>query len=282
MSKCSQMQEWFADIITTKLNDNMYIQPITARGQTIEIEAARYIVPSPTLQPHERIEIYNQQYWWRLQNILRTNFPFVMRLVGAYFFERDIAVPYLLAYPPDHWSLHTLGEHLSTWLQDNYFADNRELILNAALLDWAFMKSYIAKQMPYPDLTEKVAHDPNSLLKVRFYLQPHVTLFSWPYDLFDWRKRVLEQEETDIADLSTQVHFRFVFYRTPNNFLTWKQLGATEFLFLQQLSKGTSMEEVCAFIEEQGEAYSDEALEHLQEWMQEWQRMGLLTLNFTD
>ena len=64
-------QEWFASIITRPIDVENQMMPISPSGVPMEEEAKRFIVPRPKLRADERIQIYNQQYWWRLLNILQ-------------------------------------------------------------------------------------------------------------------------------------------------------------------------------------------------------------------
>ena len=155
-------QEWFAHVITTPLYEHDAIQPYTTEGLLVSEEAARYIVPSPTLRPHQRIQIYNQQYWWRLLNTLHINFPLVTRLFGRNAFNEQIAIPYLLRCPPNHWSLSLIGERLPAWISECYEEPDQTLVRHAAELDWAFTASYIAPQLPRLDLVRLTKEAPRT------------------------------------------------------------------------------------------------------------------------
>ena len=239
-------QEWFASVITNRLGENNIIQPYTTHGTLIAEEAAHYIVPSPNLRPHERMQIYNQQYWWRLLNTLHANFPLVTRLFGCHAFNEKIGIPYLLKYPPNHWSLNLLGERLPKWITECYNEPDQSLIQNAASLDWAFMASFIAAQSPSPDLGQLLKENPEKLLSQPFYLQPHMNLFSWEYDLLTFRSSFLKQEpdywvEHRFPDLPKGKTYFFVLYRNMNNQLAWREINKGEFLLLECFKRGTSM-----------------------------------------
>ncbi len=95
------VQEWFGNVISSPLEDNNYIKTIAPSGYLIAEEAARYIIPTPNLRAHQRIQIYNQQYWWRLLKAMHESFPLVTRLFGYHAFNETIAIPYLYKYPQD-------------------------------------------------------------------------------------------------------------------------------------------------------------------------------------
>lgn len=282
-SKLQATQEWFACVITQKLVENQYINPTAPSGMLIAEEAARYIIPSPTLRPHQRIQIYNQQYWWRLLNTLHDNFPLLTRLFGYQSFNDDIGVPYLIKYPPNHWSLNFLGERLPKWISEAYHEPDQSLIFNAAQLDWAFMASFLSPQKNPLDLTLILQEGPNALLKYPFYLQPHIQLFKWDYDLLTFREAFLKQSVNHWLDhpfpsLSKEKAYYFVLYRSAKNNILYKEMSLGEYTLLSLLKKGSTIEAACEALEQQESAVYDQAATSLQQWLQDWTAKHWLTL----
>lgn len=276
-------QEWFASIITHRLGENDTIQPYTSNGLFVAEETARYMSPSPTLQPHQRMQIYNQQYWWRLLNTLHMNFPLVTRLFGCHAFNEKIGIPYLLKYPPNHWSLNVLGERLPKWVSEFYQYQDKSLVQNASNLDWAFTASYIAPQHPIPDLNKLIQENPENLLSQVFYLQPHINLFTWEYDLLTFRGNFLKQDadywvEHRFPNLPKGKTYFFALYRNLHHHLAWREIGKEEFTLLQRFKTGSSFADACEYIESKESAIYEYVAEHLQKWLQEWIQSGWLTL----
>src|SRR4051794_31429096 len=85
--------QWFASILARPIDQENQMNPISPSGLSMELEAAQHIAPSPTLRPSQRIQIYNQQYWWRLINVLHESNPMLVRLMGYLDFNRNIAIP---------------------------------------------------------------------------------------------------------------------------------------------------------------------------------------------
>lgn len=276
-------QEWFASIIANRLGENDTIQAYAPSGTLIAEEAARYITPSPTLRPHQRIQIYNQQYWWRLLNTLHSNFPLVTRLFGTHAFNEEIGIPYLLKYPPNHWSLTVLGERLPKWIEESYHEPDQSLIYNAACLDWAFMISFIAPQYPPLDLSNLIQGNPESLLSYTFFLQPHIHLFTWEYDLLAFRGSFLKHDadywvEHRFPQLPKGKTYRFILYRNSKNNIAWRVITLGEYLLLDRFKTGSSITAACEYIEAQEASLYEQVAEHLQKWLQEWTQAGWLTL----
>src|ERR1700722_17761763 len=93
-SKLKNIQTWFAGVITQPIDSSSRINPKAPSGKFIKEEAPSYIRPSLKQESWERIQIYNQQYWWRLFTILHNDFPLLVRLFGYRDFNFKIAVPY--------------------------------------------------------------------------------------------------------------------------------------------------------------------------------------------
>lgn len=284
-AKLKKTQKWFASIITRPIDLESRMNPLSPSGNPMELEAAEFITPSPTLRPAQRIELYNQQYWWRLLSVMHENFPFVTRLFGYQDFNRLIGFPYLTKYPSRHWSLNRLGEDLIKWLEEEYQESDKELILTAASIDWAYCNSFSAEEMPAvtPDKLP-VPGDINSLLTARLYLQPHIYLFNLKGNYFDVRHTMIMETvehwlENDFPALDTdQKNYYFVVFRNLNTDLVWNQISEAEYKLLSRFHKGATIEECCDWLEKQKKASLKNACEHIQQWFKEWVARRWLTL----
>ena len=269
-------QEWFASIITVPIDENSRSCPDTPQGP-LEQVAKEYIQPSPTLKPHQRIELYNQQYWWRLLTKLQETVPIVTRLFGFSDFNKVIGFPYLVKYPLEHWSLNAIADKLDQWIEEEYHEKDKRLILDAAKIDITYNKAFFTPELP--SLTpEDISAE--SLLQQELCLQEHAYFFKLPYDLFSFRREFLAQEpeywvENDFPKL-TRGDFHFLLFRDRKNAVLWKQTEAEEFALLQHFQKGTSVETICTWIESQEEAFQNKVSEHLATWFKEWTFQGLL------
>lgn len=278
-------QKWFANIITNKLDDD-YINTVTPHGMLVAEESARYIVPSKTLQPHQRMQIYNQQYWWRLLKALHENFPLVTRLFGYYAFNEEIAIPYLLKYPPKHWSLNVLGDLLPKWVQEDYKGEDRSLIYQATALDWACNASFVAPKKSH--LTSDIlgGESQEKLMTYKFYLQPHIHLFNLEFDLFTFRDAFLLKDvdywtENDFPPLAKGRPFYFVIFRSHKNLILWKEISVAEYTVLQELKAGATIQELCDHLETQPTDIFEEVSQNLQQWLQRYTIHHWLTLDNT-
>ena len=280
------MQSWFAGVITQKLNAEEQINLLSPQGMLIAEEAARYIMPSGELKPHQRIQIYNQQYWWRLLEALRKSFPFVTRLFGYQAFDAEIATPYLEKHPPSTWMLCFIGQELPAWVEKNYKKSDKRLVYQAAQIDSSFTSSYLAPQRPPLDLSILAkGGDTSTFLTTPFFLQPHVHFFEFEYNLFHLREQFLAKEVEywmnhpfpQIPKVKNKT-LHYLLYRTLQNTVAYKEISAEEKYLLSFFKGGSTLENACEKIEtEEGSLYA--AVEkHLSRWLVEWTQLGILVL----
>lgn len=271
---------WFGSIIGRPIDQNSKINPITPSGKKIEDEAKEHILPSPTMRPAERIQVYNQQYWWRLLNTMHDIFPLVVRLFGYFDFNQSIAVPYLVKYTPRNWSLNTLGDRLEKWIREDYAGGDKQLLIDAVKVDIAFSNSFLAEELPRLILNQL----PNeSALEQRLYAQPHIQLFEMDYHLFDFRAALMAHEpeywfKNEFPPLPKDKRYHFALYRNKNNDISWKEISTGEYHLLSLFQKGATVEEACELLEKQEESIYQEAVENLQSWFTEWTKRGWLSL----
>lgn len=270
-TKLFDLQKWFATLITQPLQPNHQLPSRTPFDTNIEEEASQRITPTPFLRSHQRLELYYQQYWWRLIKCLQESFPMVLRLFGYEGFNQQIAIPYLTANPPRHWALCRLGDTLPQWIQRSYLENDRDLVEQAARMDWAAQAAFWIKALPPVDFAHLT---PQERLHKPLALQPHIHLFSLQGDLFSFRETFLEKEPEYWNDHPFPSlrpgSWKGVVFRNIKNLVTWKELSPGEFRFLSFLKEGLTIEVACAKIEEEGGTLLEEALEMMPVWFQEW------------
>lgn len=274
-----QTQQWFASIIARPIDPESKMNPTSPTGYPMSVEAGNYIAPSRALSAAARIEIYNQQYWWRLLSVMQENFPTLTRLFGFYDFNELIAVPYLVKYPPHHWSLNTLGDYLPQWIDEEYHAKDKTLVKNAALMDWAYIASFVAAKEEGINPDQLAATGDFSIyLDWQLSLQPSVYLFEFPYDLFQFRFEFGKHDPDYWVehDFPSLVHheepLHFLLYRNRFNQIVVDTISNSEFQLLQRFEKGTSIDATCQWLEEQpaDSKIVQEASENLHLWIQRW------------
>jgi len=233
------LQKWFGKVITTPIIhiDGKGIPTIDE--EKYKEEAKRLISPNQFLTSDQRIGIYKMQYWLRLFELLKEDFPFVLRLFGDELFEEEIATPYLTRYPSNTWKLDSLGVMLPEWIEDNYQDESdKKLVYYAAVIDVAYFELFFAPE--YEKISKVNA-------KAKIYLQPCIRLFELDADLFSFRDEFLKKEpnywlENSFPELSKNKKFYTVLYRDYNK-IKYSKISKAEYLLLKSFEKGSSIEE---------------------------------------
>ncbi|MBA3956956.1 MAG: putative DNA-binding domain-containing protein [Parachlamydiaceae bacterium] len=282
-----EIQQWFAGAITQRIDEDSYIDPIARSGRLMQEEAKDFIVPSPTLEPAQRIEIYAQQYWWRLLGAMHENLPLVTRLFGYHDFNQTLAFPYLIKYPSTHWSLSFLTTDFVHWLEEDYHANDKSLVVDAARIDCAYIHSFLAEQKPYiDDALLPESGDLSSVTACHLTLQPHVQLFAFSYNIFEYRIEFLLQEpeywvEHDFPKLEKfDKPLHYVLYRNSGLNLEVAIITHSEAQLLQKFVEGCTIDGLCDWLEQQPEdsVLCQEAGEQLSSWIQKWIALRWLAL----
>lgn len=271
-SKLKKSQKWFASIIARPIDEDSRMNPISPSGNPMEEEAWDYILPSPTLRPAQRIQIYNQQYWWRLLNTLHESFPLVTRLFGYHDFNQTIGFPYLTKYPPNHWSLNLLGNYLPEWVQEHYHRSDKQLIANAAKLDSAYNHSFLVKELEPLRFTDFSEENLDLVLSQKLYLQPSLHLFEFDYNLFAFRRDFLKEDpdywiDNDFPPLQKDPTTA-VLFRNANKDVVWCNISKAELYLLDYFRNGASIEEAVRWLEVQQDPVFENATEKIHDWFQ--------------
>lgn len=98
---------------------------------------------SNTLPAADGLMIYNNAYRARLLSVMREDFPALHRWLGDESFEQ-LALAYISAWPPRHFSLRWLGEKLPEFVSGYIAEPQRSPMLELATLEWAFTLAFDA------------------------------------------------------------------------------------------------------------------------------------------
>lgn len=141
---------------------------------------ARAVLPSATLAPEERIDIYQTMYFWRLHEVLREDFPKLQEALGDDF--EGLARRYLARHPSEAPSVRHLGAHLATFLADDGLADERPWLADLAALERARVDVFDAADAVPIRAADLAAVPPDAWADLRFEVVPAVALVrcGWP------------------------------------------------------------------------------------------------------
>jgi len=241
------------------------------RGTATARKALPLVKPNDRLTAPERLEIYNIQYWLRVLDALREDFPALRAALGEARFEA-LARAYLAARPSRSFTLRNLGSGLPDFVARpanwKWTAPHTALAVDLARYEWAQVVAFDEAELP-PLAAEALtggegAGDPGNL---RLRLQPHLTLLALrhPVDAFvlalqhDDRLRS-EASNVRVAKPKKQKKKEQKAKRPPlpkpkptwvavhrsDNLLYSKRLDAESFRLLSALATGRPLARACS------------------------------------
>lgn len=259
-SSLLELQCWFKEAITSPLQDRESLE-----FPPVFDKAPDYIKPSHSLTSLRRIQIYQEQYWWRLIGHLKEVFPSLLRLFDSSGFCHLLAVPYLQSFPSRHFSLGGLSQKMPLWIKRYYKEADQPLVYFSAVLDVTYERVF-ASSSP--------KECPSLALETPLALQEHVKLLKLPFNLPVFREELLKQEvgfwlEQDFPPLKKGKRF-YVFYRSPHCAVAYQEIDPCEWTFLNLIQKGSTLAACCEKIEEKGGDFLESAQKNLPAWIEKW------------
>lgn len=262
------------------------------RGEKISAEsantAAALVKPNSRLSAAERLQIYNQQYWWRLLGSMREDFTGLLAVLGERKFEK-LSVAYIEQCGSTSWSLRNLGQGLEAFVQAHpgLIAPRQDLALDMIRAEWARVIAYDGPSKPLfnPSRTNT---DPSSL---RLGLQPHLSLLevSHPVDRLLGRlkqkKAVVASNAVSASASGSRIRISAKPSPTPLHLAVYridlsvyfKRLDPQAYTILSLLRSGATLGEACSLAFGDGSSGAGNAAESLRTWFAEWSRLGWLT-----
>ena len=236
-------------------DEEMQPEDTTGRwnGRAMSDVAGEFIAPNSRLTAFERLEIYNRQYWFRLQTAFNEDFPALRAVVGVFRFEA-LMNAYLAAHPSRSFTLRNLGSKLLDWLTQNpqYAGRRLALALDVVRVEWACIEAFDNAELPPLSVEEVAAIGAESSLA----LQPHVQLLALQYpaddlvlDMHKHQKRESSEagtrpesmDEESYEPLRLRKRATWLAVHRADLSLYYKRLSRSEYLTLCALRDGLTL-----------------------------------------
>lgn len=248
--------------------------------------AMRFIKPNDRLTSFERLQIYNQQYWWRLLGAFQEDFRGVRAVLGEKKFER-LAVAYLESFPSRSWTLRNLGSKLVAFLEASpqLTAPYSALVLDVARVEWARIVAFDGPEKPVITPERIATLSPN---KLRLGLQPHITLLELAYPIDELMRKLKRTELTVVSNAvaasRTNRRNRVTVRRSRKpihlavhrvNFsVFYKRLDPEAHRLLSALQVGVTLNNACAEAFADSPEAPEQSAARIQEWFARWMEFG--------
>jgi len=204
--------------------------------------ALEHIAGNDRVSPIEQLEIYREQYWLRHTGSLVEDFPGVSGVLGQGDWERLIE-EYLLAHPPTTFSLRELGQSLPGFAANRDWLEHRELIVDMARLEWAYVEVFDAPDARPID-PEKLSRVPeNGWERARLVPNPALRLLRVGYPVLELRKRLMVATDEPIPLPEPEPRHLAICRR--NLAIEHEALDPGAFALLSKLSRSVPLGQAC-------------------------------------
>jgi len=286
--KLEQLQRTMMASVTLPLTSSEDMQRQNAAGELMATVAAGFIKPNRYLSAFDRLEIYNRQYWYRVQGAFQEDFPALRAVVGAERFEA-LANAYLQAHPSRSFTLRNLGSKLVEWLRENpaWAGSRLALAIDVARVEWACVEAFDSAEFAPLTLAEIAGIGPDS----RLGLQPHLQLLALDYPADDLVLEMHQKQRREASEAgarnedegaSTEQRIRmrkratWLAVHRVDYSLYYKRLTWAEYLTLSALRDGLALPEA---LENGFSGARISALNKVNEvraWFTHWAELGWL------
>jgi len=281
------LQRAFAAGIMRPLTGEKGMQPDWIDGRSSAQAVGAFIKPNENLSSVERLEIYNRQYWYRLLDCFREDFPGLRTLIGDAPFTA-LAVAYLTKYPSNSFTLRDLGNRLEQFLNEEpkWIEPYAKFAFDVVRLEWAHIVAFDGAALPPLEVDELLGHGP---ARLQLGLQPHLTLLACDYPVDNYLIAVRRRHEPG-GEASHAISERvakkpakkvprpraektWLAVHRSDDAVYYKRLEPAAFALLAQLRDGASLQVAC----------EQALLEHpetegfnvmLQDWFAQWASLG--------
>lgn len=160
--------------------------------------AKALIKPNDRLTSSDRLQIYNQQYWWRLLSGFSDDFRGLRAVLGQRKFDK-LAMAYLHECGSHSWNLRDLGSRLGQFIIDHpeTIFPHGPLATEMAAVEWARVIAFDGGQLPVLNAEEFVTRKPEKMV---LGVQPYITLLELQYPIDFLLKRLKHAENAPASN----------------------------------------------------------------------------------
>jgi hypothetical protein len=234
-------------------------------------DVAAHILPSSTLEPEERLELYRDMYEVRMVEALEGDYEGVEAFLGHAKFHR-LAWDYIQTHPSTSYTLNRLGDHLPEFIENDPKTTRRALLADLARLELAMTEVFDEAEKAPLGAGAFAGVDPSQLAATRLVTIPALRLLALRYPVNELFTAFREQKALVAPRKRASwlvVHRRdYSVYRTP--------LTERAFVMLSALRDGKT-------IGESIELLPNLSGDELFGWFREWSAAGLFSdINVTE
>jgi hypothetical protein len=279
-----------AEAIMRPLRSDEGMQKKWKDGSPAAAVAARIIKPNNRLTSFERLQIYNQQYWWRILASFNEDFRALRAVVGNRKFDK-LTVAYLDATGSHTWTMRDLGKHLEEFLRAHpeLTAPHTALAVDVTRVEWARVVAFDEPSLP-PLNAQKIARIFPDRLQLG--LQPYLVLLELAHPVDDLLRK-FKEDQIETGAFSNAVsastsrrrgritgkagrHPIYLAVHRHQLAVYYKRLEPEAYCILVALRDGATLADACGTGFANSKNLPAANAEKIQRWFTEWMQLGWL------
>ena len=197
-------------------------------------------VNAAPLTRERRLNVYRNNTFTSLSAALTAVYPAIEALVGKDFFQQ-LAKDYVKQYPSNTGDLHDFGEAFADYIQGIKQLHGLPYLIDVARLEWHYHIVFHAADARPFDLSVLQTAAPKDYADIRFVIHPATRLLQSIYPVLDvWR---FTQNPADNT-LNLNTGGQLLAVRRRNNEMDFQLLKYDEFIFIQQMQLGQTLNDI--------------------------------------
>lgn len=231
--------------------------------------AAKHVLPSKSLAPDERVDIYTTMYRLRMMEALEVDYPALHAHLGHDRFE-ELMLAYLRAHPSRHYSLNFLGYALPEHLARESKRRDRAFLADVALVEHLITEVFDEAASEKLDPKTLATLPPEAFARARLLLVPALRLVELAHDA---NKAVTALRHGKTAPTTKRKRAWVVVYRKDH--VVWRMdLDEAAFHVLKALQAKRTLPRAIAAGAGRFRGSPAEFQARLQGWFAEWASEG--------
>jgi hypothetical protein len=246
-------------------------EPIDELGDT-KSAVESIVSGNHRLSPVEQAEIYRGQFWLRHRDALYEDYPGLAYILGEDGFEQFLR-DYLLACPPDSWTLRDLGNRIATFAAsyEGFPDDKAGLARDMAAFELAFIDVWDGEEAEPITLERVESIPPEAWITAEIAFHPLLSLLTLDHPVHVLRKKIRADEEPSL-EVASEPTF-VALWRGHNGRVHYRGISAGEDALIRSLRAGDDLGTACERAVERIEDAAALAGE-LQSWFRGWAKRG--------
>ena len=265
----SGIQHWMQEFVVHPGRVQEALRSKEARRLVDPKKIAEVILPSRTLEPEERVDIYHGMYLIRMEEALQSDYRGLQEFLGMRGFRKLVA-RYVLSFPSRSFTLNRLSDHLPEFILAQKGFRSRGFCYDLARLELAIAHVFDEEETPPLTTEEIAAFPPEAWEHARLEPIRPLRLLSFKYNVNTFLQSVRDGSRTHprprLKDDFVAIHRRsYSVYRLD--------LSRTAFDLLQDLVSGQPLGKAVQKAARRGRGAATE--DELFRWFREWVSGGV-------